>query len=808
MKIEEELQHSKELAPHFAKYREEAPLLSTSEVERLLASRAMLPNPSRNIIRNSIMTLAGLTGIGAIAYLAFFSTPQTNNVTHGAHVSRGTNRSYRSDPTDSSHQTFASTQTPREANQKLTKPTERGPWSAGNDQFYADLTREELAGLGIVVEGDTVFSYKLNIADKVERFKLTARSIGGGGAVDGAPAGVRSPTFYAVLMTHDNGKGAAYRIEAGSNRQWGMVSADDQTNEVRAWLLNPPQPGYRTIGFATSTTTKAACKDCKETIHSDSVKITVGQNLPPAPFPLSRPDIDGYSDTVKNALMALAHYYEGSGPKPPAIDWPKTLTVTVDTMTAKFMLEEMDKEANGGVIQRLHSIMARLNELVPVIVRMTPGSGKPSSQDFIFWYEPSDELFNALPPAQASVFRAKLAAPPHCFTGPNGVLTKAEMSYCVSEPQKVHITVYDLTGKERIYWDDYAVAGDNIAHFGTETLASGMYIVAVREANGTERTRRIWVENAHPKKPGWQYEDMKPDSSHSFSSWVSYDDDSVRDDGQRAILNIPCLELDPMSLAQVGIKSNDSLAGFYQAQGSEGSVGLLQLLRKWDPKTRIFRQNFVQVGGTRQEFLKDSNVSGVIIPRYQPLLVTNAIGRKRIYTSNARILNPGDAPSVVVQKYRDIDQKFKEIDQLIPILLRADHSSDSVGARDLIFWYQPTPEFLAALPDSARAVAQSMIGQSGSASVHSAQGMIEKVEAYPNPSKGGLTLKITLGTARTLTLTMRNLLGQQVAPPMVVQAEGASEHKLNFNSLGEGVYILDVTSDAGEEYLQRLVIVR
>ena len=40
----EELQQSEKLASYFAPRREEAPLLSTPDVEQLLASRAMLPN--------------------------------------------------------------------------------------------------------------------------------------------------------------------------------------------------------------------------------------------------------------------------------------------------------------------------------------------------------------------------------------------------------------------------------------------------------------------------------------------------------------------------------------------------------------------------------------------------------------------------------------------------------------------------------------------------------------------------------------------------------------------------------------------
>ncbi len=775
MKIEEELQRSQELAPHFANYREEAPLLSTSEVEQLLASRAMLPTPSRNIIRNSIMTLAGLTGIGAIAYFAFFSTPHANNVTDGTHLSPETNPSYRSNPTDSSHQTFASTQTPREGNQKLTKPAERGPWSAGNDQFYADLTPEELARLGIVVSGDSVFAYKQLHAntDSVAGMALTIHSIGGAPILASPPQGVAARKFYPILMTNNNGNGAAYQLENG----WGMIADNQVIQQFREWLQKPGTHGLYALGYTavTSNTDKGGQRH-------DAVTLTIGKDFPqPRFFPLGPPGVDGYSDTIMKALVELTHFYDGSSASKPAIAWPKSLTIKVDTITAKDMLDQLDSGENSSTLQNLHSIMARLNELVPVIVRKSAGTGAPGKNDFIFWYEPSEELFNALPPAQASVFRAKLAAPPHCFTAPNGVMTTAEITYCVAEPQVVQVVVYDLTGKPYMILSQLAVAGDNILQFSTETLHSGMYIVTVN-GDGTDRSHRIWVENANPKHHSdldWTHKlPHAPDQTLMVNG---YDPTMPHPEvlAHTGLLSIQTLELNAVALAKIGVESTDSLAAYYSKEMGSNAVNYMGLLRT----------------GTTAYFktLDKSEITAVSVPLFMPTFITDGSGTNHLMPS---------CDSAEEAK------AFAAIDQLVPILLRENSLSDSIQSRDLIFWYQPTPEFLASLSDSARAVAKSMIGQSGSASVHSGQGVIEKVSAYPNPSKGSFTVKMTLGTPRMLTLTMRNLLGQQVAPPVVMQSQGASEQKLNFDSLGEGVYILDVTSDAGEEYLQRLVIVR
>lgn len=491
MKIEEELQRSQELASPFAKYREEAPLLSSSEVEQLLASRAMLPNPSRNIIRNSIMTLAGLTGIGAIAYFAFFSIPHANNVIRGMHLSRGTNQSYRSDPTDSSHQTFKQVQTPLVAKQLLPQPaTERGPWSAGNDQFYADLSPEELARIGLVISNDTVLNYVKDDKGAIRRGTLMAHSIGGNGITTSVPAGVRPLACYPLLMTMYNGHAAFWRAENG----WGSVGDNEMINALRAWLQKPAAPGYYVLGF---TRTQQFFDD-KTHERRDSVFLSIGKDFPkPRLMPLMKPDIDGYSDTVMQALLDLALYYDGNGQKP-TIAWPKTLHIVVDTTTPSAMLNQMDSEENSSTMQRLHSIMARLNELVPVIVHMTPGHGKPNNNDFIFWYEPSEELFNALPPAQAAIFRKSKA--PHCMNAPAAVTASAEVTYCVSEPQQVQVRVFDLTGHVVMSITQQAESGNNVAQVDTRSLPSGMYIVSVQDKDGSERTRRIWVQNAHPTR--------------------------------------------------------------------------------------------------------------------------------------------------------------------------------------------------------------------------------------------------------------------------------------------------------------------
>lgn len=347
-----------------------------------------------------------------------------------------------------------------------------------------------------MVNGDTVTAYKLPPNDTIETMELTTHSIGGGNVHATLPSGIHAPSFFPTLMTFGSGQGAAYIIEGkGNTKEWGMISDGEIEKQFRAWLQKPGTSGYYALGFTQVITRKE-----NDGTRHDTVWLSVAKNFPQPRFmPLFPPGIEGYSDTVMHALMDLAKYYDGSANSKPAIQWPKSLAIIVDTITTQQMLTQLDSSENTSTMQRLHSIMARLNELVPVIVRPHGGSGVFDSSDFIFWYEPSEELFAALPPAQAAAFRAKLAQPAQCLNAPEAVTTEAEVTYCVSEDQQVNVRVFDLMGHIVMSETQHAESGDNIAKINTQTLPSGMYIILVQDQDGGQRTRRIWVQNANPK---------------------------------------------------------------------------------------------------------------------------------------------------------------------------------------------------------------------------------------------------------------------------------------------------------------------
>ncbi len=255
----ERLQQSELLAKRFAPYRAEAPLLSVPEIEQRIAGSATADHPHNAFfLRRLFMTLSGLAGLAAISYFAFFNTgsqrTQTTYVTQGTFPQSSITASVKPEIT-----------TPEPKLTKLLRKTDnpRGPWSAGNDQFYADLSPEELAKLGIVVAGDTIIAYKLPANDTLESMHLTAHSIGGGNGRAMLPPGVIAPKCYPVLMTHNNGHGAAFVVEEnGRTKEWGMVGDDSDENMVRNWLKSPGNPGYILVWYTSSSF--KVCDTCAE----------------------------------------------------------------------------------------------------------------------------------------------------------------------------------------------------------------------------------------------------------------------------------------------------------------------------------------------------------------------------------------------------------------------------------------------------------------------------------------------------------------------------------------------------------------
>ncbi|HZV12967.1 MAG TPA: T9SS type A sorting domain-containing protein, partial [Candidatus Kapabacteria bacterium] len=202
----------------------------------------------------------------------------------------------------------------------------------------------------------------------------------------------------------------------------------------------------------------------------------------------------------------------------------------------------------------------------------------------------------------------------------------------------------------------------------------------------------------------------------------------------------------------------------------------------------------------------------------------------------------------------------ERVNTLIPILVRTgrtftEHDRALGYMRpDLIFWYDPTPELLALLPDSLRAQLSMELAEADSA-IHKVEismlsndsvgvelpeisappkisvpptnvtpdtnqakyfdlwratsGAIISSLIYPNPTSGEFALQYTLTDARTVTATLHDITGHEIQVlGRQSSAAGISTINARVQSVAPGIYLIALTTDKGEQAVQRVIIER
>ncbi|MBL7989802.1 MAG: IPT/TIG domain-containing protein [Candidatus Kapabacteria bacterium] len=81
----------------------------------------------------------------------------------------------------------------------------------------------------------------------------------------------------------------------------------------------------------------------------------------------------------------------------------------------------------------------------------------------------------------------------------------------------------------------------------------------------------------------------------------------------------------------------------------------------------------------------------------------------------------------------------------------------------------------------------------------------ENTTLSPNPVTTALTLETTLDRAATLTLTLRNILGEAVLQEHHTIASGRFTATLDVSTLANGVYLLEMSDGAGGRWVQKVV---
>ena len=200
-------------------------------------------------------------------------------------------------------------------------------------------------------------------------------------------------------------------------------------------------------------------------------------------------------------------------------------------------------------------------------------------------------------------------------------------------------------------------------------------------------------------------------------------------------------------------------------------------------------------------------------------------------------------PSFITDKYgksyrmRTVNEDI-DLDRLIPIYVGTDkeyHLSDYFNDffhPDCIFWYEPTEEFLAVLPEDIRkqlTYELSLMDKSSEAKPATTDieetdtvrkgdepekcvyldpcsditTKLKGVKLYPNPTHAEVTVQITAQDAAQGTLTVNNLAGQAL---ITVQLGDIREGTtIDLSDLPAGIYLVTILTSEGDKITRRVV---
>lgn len=173
-------------------------------------------------------------------------------------------------------------------------------------------------------------------------------------------------------------------------------------------------------------------------------------------------------------------------------------------------------------------------------------------------------------------------------------------------------------------------------------------------------------------------------------------------------------------------------------------------------------------------------------------------------------------------------QEKSDISKLIGI--RVPSKKAHAEGDEYLLWYDPTPEFIALLPERYRVE----LGREVEAakkyatkceipteeekkavpgyfdSWRSCDGTLKITSIFPNPADVKATVRFTLQEARSITITVHNLNGERLAilDPTPVLPAGEHELPLDFTGRNIGVYLLALSTDKNETAIKRVMIVR
>ncbi|MCB2204479.1 T9SS type A sorting domain-containing protein [bacterium] len=251
-------------------------------------------------------------------------------------------------------------------------------------------------------------------------------------------------------------------------------------------------------------------------------------------------------------------------------------------------------------------------------------------------------------------------------------------------------------------------------------------------------------------------------------------------------------ELDPAELQNIGITLTEDggvLEEFYDGMSTEmeeKSNGVVSYTLSFDRK---------DADEEKQEKKKDL---------YAPVLVTNSRGRTYSTTSSAS--------GAAEQNIHGAKASFMRT--LIPIKVPTENPAVATESGDYyyIYWFKPDPGFIEKLPHRVqRAVEeqQRQLEENTENGVTAPRSLAANI--YPNPiTQAKATVEFTLPEPRRVAVSMYDVKGERVREMSVTdqRGEGTWQEQIDIGDLSNGLYLLAVTTDGGEQSVQPIMVKR
>lgn len=227
-----------------------------------------------------------------------------------------------------------------------------------------------------------------------------------------------------------------------------------------------------------------------------------------------------------------------------------------------------------------------------------------------------------------------------------------------------------------------------------------------------------------------------------------------------------------------------------------------------------------------QDYYRNADDQGRLVVTFENPLLLDSISKFNrqvfeMYTS-----------SDSVSECRDIT-KYSLLSKLVPVRIRMGGSKDKasrIAGSDIILWYYPSREFIDALPQQladrlrielgfttlveegvlhAEELKKRYCGEYNYLDVcRTKDGAISISSIVPNPASDRAMVKVHVAEQRNFTVSLHDMSGNRVAHLTNLQLRDSEVVAIDVSDKPAGTYLVAITSDRGEQVVERLIVGR